>query len=56
MLCLAPHPNEHYGVLYMKLAYIWAVESILKGPEILEVLSEELKLHGLKGLHLGPSE
>ena len=39
----------------MKLHYIGPVESILEGLEILEVLSEELKLPGLKGLCLEPT-
>ena len=47
--------NEYYGVLYMKLHYIGPVESIFEGLEILEVLSEELKLPGLKGLCLEPT-
>ena len=47
--------NEHYGLLYTKLHYIGPVESILEGLEILEVLSEELKLPGLKGLCLEPT-
>ena len=47
--------NEYYGLLYTKLHYIGPVESILEGLEILEVLSEELKLPGLKGLCLEPS-
>ena len=47
--------NEYYGLLYTKLHYIGPVESILEGLEILEVLSEELKLPGLKGLCLEPT-
>ena len=47
--------NEHYGLLYTKLHYIGPVESIFEGLEILEVLSEELKLPGLKGLCLEPT-
>ena len=47
--------NEYYGLLYTKLHYIGPVESIFEGLEILEVLSEELKLPGLKGLCLEPS-
>ena len=39
----------------MKLPYIGPIESIFEGPEILKVLSEELKLPGLKGLCLEPS-
>ena len=39
----------------MKLPYIGPIESIYEGPEILKVLSEELKLPGLKGLCLEPS-
>ena len=47
--------NEHYGLFYTKLHYIGPVESIFEGLEILEVLSEELKLPGLKGLCLEPT-
>ena len=47
--------NVYYGVLCMKLPYIGPIESIFEGPEILKVLSEELKLPGLKGLCLEPS-
>ena len=47
--------NEYYGLLYTKLHYIGPVESIFEGLEILEVLSEELKLPGLKGLCLEPT-
>ena len=36
----------------MKLPYIGPLESIFEGPEMLKVLSEELKLPGLKGLCL----
>ena len=39
----------------MKLPYIGPIESIFEGPEILKVLSEKLKLPGLKGLCLEPS-
>ena len=39
----------------MKLPYIGPIESIFEGPEILKVLSEELKLPGLKGMCLEPS-
>ena len=47
--------NVYYGVLCMKLPYIGPIESIFEGPEILKVLSEDLKLPGLKGLCLEPS-
>ena len=47
--------NGHYGLLYTKLHFIRPVESIFEGLEILEVLSEELKLPGLKGLCLEPT-
>ena len=39
----------------MKLPYIGPIESIFEGPEILKVLSEELKLPALMGLCLEPS-
>ena len=50
-----PIRSSNSLVLYMKLPYIGPIESIFEGPEILKVLSEELKLPGLKGLCLEPS-
>ncbi len=48
--------NGYFGVLYMELTYIWPIESIFEGPEILKVCPWELKLPGLKGLHLEPTQ
>ena len=49
-------PERFFAVAYKwNNVYIGPIESIFEGPEILKVLSEELKLPGLKGLCLEPS-